>query len=421
MAEEDGGADGRDADTGHADVEPDASGEDREGCDAAPDGTGAHPEGGTASGVDAEQPGVGDADADAADTGTADGAGGPEGDADAAAREDAPREKEGAAGAGDTGEDARAAQGASRNEEDGPDSPAANKATAQTPTDAPLRGWQTIAGQRYYFGSNGKPLTGSQTISGKTYLFNERGQLMTGLCYVGNGAVSYFDLNDGHRLTGQQYVHDAWRNFDASTGMSTGLATVKNADATTKTALYDAFDGSMQYGQQYVNGSWHYFDESSGRMYTRDEEIRRVVDIAYSYVGGTEAQAWSFLNEVCADGGNWCEYGPCISSVRHFFKVAGMDKFLADGVVDGWPHTFLDYFAAHGQVSARPKVGSVAFFNFWGSFARDMGLSACHAEIVVEVGDTYYRTIGAIHGGIAVHTYYYDYYNVGFGLPAFFR
>ena len=296
-------------------------------------------------------------------------------------------------------------------------------AAAEAEATALLTGWQTIAGQRYYYGSNGKPLTGTQTISDKTYYFDSEGKLRTGFRYLGDGVVSFFSLDSGQQLTGQQYIHGTWRNLDATSGLSTGLAAVQEGQSgVVETKLYDAFDGSIQTGQQYVNGSWHYFDEGTGRMYSRAEEIQRVLDVAWSYLGGSESLAWSFLVEACEDGGNWCEYGPCISTVRHFFKAAGMDRFLADGLVDGWPHTYLDYMRATNQVSWTAYVGSIAFFDFPNSFHQRIGVSTCHAEIVVEMGDYYYKTIGSIYDGITLHTYYFgDGYTQEFGLPAYLR
>lgn len=44
----------------------------------------------------------------------------------------------------------------------------------------PLTGWQTIAGKKYYFKSNGRMLTGLQKISGKTYYLDGNGAMLKG-------------------------------------------------------------------------------------------------------------------------------------------------------------------------------------------------------------------------------------------------
>ena len=284
-----------------------------------------------------------------------------------------------------------------------------------------LTGWQSVDGHKYYYGKDGRPVTGTQTISGKTYLFNAKGQLQAGFCHVGNNVVSYFDPTDGHQLTGRQFIHAAWRNLDSGKGLLTGLTDVKESGQT-NTYLYDSFDGSAQTGQQYVNGSWHYFDEDTGRMYTREQEAQRIVDFALAEVGGSESKAFTYLDEVAADGGSYCGYGPCMATVRHIFKAAGMSMFLADGFVDSWPHKYLDLMTAKGQHGWTPRIGEVAFFLWQNSFARQIGVSADHAEIVIEVGPGWYKTVGAVSGGVLINTYYTaGDYNIGFGIPAFWR
>ena len=73
-------------------------------------------------------------------------------------------------------------------------------------------------------------------------------------------------------------------------------------------------------------------------------------------------------------------------------------------------------------VLSRVGEPSVAFFLWENSFANQIGVSADHAEIVVEVGDGWYKTVGAIAGGIKESIYYTaGAYNIGFGVPAFHR
>lgn len=306
----------------------------------------------------------------------------------------------------------------SQTETPSPDKPESNP-PSQEP--AVLAGWQNIGGYRYYYDNDGKPLTGLQTIEDKTYLFNEKGQLGYGFLYLGNNVVSYFDPITGSQLTGKQFIHGSWRNIDEQTGLNCGLTEVLESGKT-NTYYYDSYDGGLHTGQQYVNNSWHFFDEDTGRMYTRDEEVRRIVQFALAELGGSESTAFGYLKEVKADGGTYCGYGPCMATVRHIFKAAGMSGFLADGFVDSWPHKYLDLMIEKGHHDMTPRVGSVAFFRWENSFANQIGVSADHAEIVVEVGDGWYKTVGAIAGGIKESIYYTaGAYNIGFGVPAFYR
>ena len=306
----------------------------------------------------------------------------------------------------------------SQTETPSPDKPESNP-PSQEP--AVLTGWQNIDGYRYYYDNDGKPLTGLQTIEDKTYLFNDKGQLGYGFLYLGNNVVSYFDPITGSQLTGKQFIHGAWRNVDEQTGLVCGLTEVSESGKT-NTYYYDNYDGGLHTGQQYVNNSWHFFDEETGCMYTRDEEVQRIVQFALAELGGSESTAFGYLKEVKADGGTYCGYGPCMATVRHIFKAAGMSGFLADGFVDSWPHKYLDLRIEKGQHDMTPRVGSVAFFLWENSFANQIGVSADHAEIVVEVGDGWYKTVGAIAGGIKESIYYTaGGYNIGFGVPAFYR
>lgn len=300
----------------------------------------------------------------------------------------------------------------------GPDKPGSGSSTQEP---AVLTGWQNIGGYRYYYDNDGKPLTGLQTIEDKTYLFNDKGQLGYGFLYLGDNVVSYFDPITGSQLTGKQFIHGAWRNIDEQTGLNCGLTEVSESGKT-NTYYYDNYDGGLHTGQQYVNNSWHFFDEDTGRMYTRDEEVRRIVQFTLAELGGSESQAFGYLDEVKADGGTYCGYGPCMATVRHIFKAAGMSGFLADGFVDSWPHKYLDLMIEKGQHTMTPRVGMVAFFLWENSFANQIGVSADHAEIIVEVGDGWYKTVGAIAGGIKESIYYTaGDYNIGFGVPAFYR
>lgn len=384
--------------------------------------------GDTANGAGENQGGA--SGSDSADQDGVTGAG-QDGNLDGAGSKADGQENAGGSGDGSTsdtdnpGTETDASQGGTVDKGDGsqPGAPEPDKPGSGSSTQEPamLTGWQNIGGYRYYYDNDGKPLTGLQTIEDKTYLFNDKGQLGYGFLYLGDNVVSYFDPITGSQLTGKQFIHGSWRNIDEQTGLNCGLTEVSESGKT-NTYYYDNYDGGLHTGQQYVNNSWHFFDEDTGRMYTRDEEVRRIVQFTLAELGGSESQAFGYLDEVKADGGTYCGYGPCMATVRHIFKAAGMSGFLADGFVDSWPHKYLDLMIEKGQHTMTPRVGMVAFFLWENSFANQIGVSADHAEIIVEVGDGWYKTVGAIAGGIKESLYYTaGDYNIGFGVPAFYR
>lgn len=391
-------------------------------------GQGNGAQGDAANGADENQGGTSSSDGTDRDGVTGAGQGGnPDGAGSKAdGQENAGASTDGSTTSGDkpgTGTDA--SQGGTADKGDGsqPETPSPDKPGSGSSTQEPavLTGWQNIGGYRYYYDNDGKPLTGLQTIEDKTYLFNDKGQLGYGFLYLGDNVVSYFDPITGSQLTGKQFIHGSWRNIDEQTGLNYGLTKVSESGKT-NTYYYDNYDGGLHTGQQYVNNSWHFFDEDTGRMYTRDEEVRRIVQFTLAELGGSESQAFGYLDEVKADGGTYCGYGPCMATVRHIFKAAGMSGFLADGFVDSWPHKYLDLMIEKGQHTMTPRVGMVAFFLWENSFANQIGVSADHAEIIIEVGDGWYKTVGAIAGGIKESIYYTaSDYNIGFGVPAFYR
>lgn len=394
-------------------------------------GQGNGAQGDAANGADESQGGASGGDGANQDGATGGAGAGQDGNLDGAGSKADGQENAGGSADGSTsdtdkpGTGTDASQGGTTDKGDGsrPETPSPDKPGSGSSTQEPavITGWQNIGGYRYYYDNDGKPLTGLQTIEDKTYLFNEKGQLGYGFLYLGDNVVSYFDPITGSQLTGKQFIHGAWRNIDEQTGLNCGLTEVSESGKT-NTYYYDNYDGGLHTGQQYVNNSWHFFDEDTGRMYTRDEEVRRIVQFTLAELGGSESQAFGYLDEVKADGGTYCGYGPCMATVRHIFKAAGMSGFLADGFVDSWPHKYLDLMIEKGQHTMTPRVGMVAFFLWENSFANQIGVSADHAEIIVEVGDGWYKTVGAIAGGIKESLYYTaGDYNIGFGVPAFYR
>ena len=63
-------------------------------------------------------------------------------------------------------------------------------------------GWyQSVAGNKYYFGKTGAAKAGILTISGKKYCFNSKGKMLTGWQTV-NGKTYFFDAKKGYMYTG---------------------------------------------------------------------------------------------------------------------------------------------------------------------------------------------------------------------------
>ena len=65
-----------------------------------------------------------------------------------------------------------------------------------------LKGWQTIAGDKFYFNKDGIALTGWKKINGDTYYFNasKRGKMLTGWAKI--GGKQYYFGTDGVMRTG---------------------------------------------------------------------------------------------------------------------------------------------------------------------------------------------------------------------------
>lgn len=414
---------------GGSNNEQGSAGSTHNGAASSADSNGAQDD--TANGADESQSGVSGSDSADQDGATGSADAGQDGNPNGTGSKADGQDNTGDSGDGSTsgtdnpGTETDASQGGTVDKGDGsqPGTPEPDKPGSGSSTQEPavLTGWQNIGSYRYYYDNDGKPLTGLQTIEDKTYLFNEKGQLGYGFLYLGDNVVSYFDPITGCQLTGKQFIHGSWRNIDEQTGLNCGLTEVSESGKT-NTYYYDNYDGGLHTGQQYVNNSWHFFDEDTGRMYTRDEEVRRIVQFTLAELGGSESTAFGYLEEVKADGGTYCGYGPCMATVRHIFKAAGMSGFLADGFVDSWPHKYLDLMIEKGQHTMTPRVGMVAFFLWENSFANQIGVSADHAEVIVEVGDGWYKTVGAIAGGIKESLYYTaSDYNIGFGVPAYYR
>ena len=272
-----------------------------------------------------------------------------------------------------------------------------------------------------YYGQNGQMQYGEQAIDGGWYYFDTfDGSMARGITDIttNSGAkktVYYGD--DGRMGYGERNVGDGWRYFDDFDGhMVTGLRSIAMSDGSSKTVLYGT-DGIMLYGQQYVDGRWRYFDTFNGRMLSSEECRERVLSYIYAAIGTPDSETWRYQEEVREAGGNYCPDGPCYSFIWSCFRQAGMDRFLCDGLITGYPHESFDWMTAHGQASMEPQRGSIVYF-YYDDNSLSAGNSATHAEMVVEVGDDYIASIGAITGGIQKR--YWDYSHiVGFGTPLY--
>lgn len=90
-----------------------------------------------------------------------------------------------------------------------------------------------------------------------------------------------------------------------------------------------------------------------------------------------------------------------MSFVWHVFRQAGLSGHLADGLISGFPHQYLDWFRARGKADRNPTPGSV-YFLYHGGWSAN--LSAGHSEIVIGRNGNYVYTIGADTGGIIIRT-----------------
>ena len=268
---------------------------------------------------------------------------------------------------------------------------------------------------------DGQMQYGEQAIDGGWYYFDTfSGAMARGITDItmdnGDRKTVYY-ADNGRMGYGEKNVNEGWYYFDEFDGhMVTGLRSIAMADGNAKTVLYGS-DGRMQYGQQYVDGRWRYFDTFSGRMLSSEETRERVLSYIYEAIGTPDSETWKYQEEVREAGGNYCPDGPCYSFIWSCFRQAGMDRFLCDGLITGFPHESFDWMTAHGRTSMTPQRGSIVYF-YYDDNSLSAGHSATHSEMVVEVGDGYIASIGAITGGIQKR--YWDYSHiVGFGTPLY--
>ena len=265
----------------------------------------------------------------------------------------------------------------------------------------------------YYGPIDGRMRYGEQYIDGGWYyLTPSTGAVDYEFAYIPDGGKwVYYGPIDGRMRYGEQYIDGGWYYLTPGTGaVDYEWAYIPGSG---KWVYYDAISGRMIYGQHKISGKWYYFDDVTGRVLTSSELAARLVNTAYSELGkNTDVVAI-----IAANGGLTCPYGPCMSFVWYVFHKAGLDGFLCDGAITGWPHHNYDWYNSRGLISRTPRVGDIVFFR-WGGWADTIGASSSHAGIVVGVSGGSVRVIDALADGLGPHTYSVNYYALlGFANP----
>lgn len=253
----------------------------------------------------------------------------------------------------------------------------------------------------FYDRASGKMLYGQQCIDEGWYRLDPHtGAVTYGFSYLPeDGKWVFYDRVTGRMLYGQQFIDEGWYYLTPMTGaVDYEWAYLPDDD---KWVYYDAVTGRMVYGSQMIDGRPRYFDENTGRVYSKDEEVNRLISV----VRGTYGRDIDCSGALAMAGGIVCPYGPCMSYVWWCFDQAGLNLFLCDGAVTGYPHHNYDWYRSRGRVDYSPQVGDIAFFRYSG-WADTIGASASHAGIVVAVpGNGVVLVADAATGGIIPRTY----------------
>ena len=223
-------------------------------------------------------------------------------------------------------------------------------------------------------------------------------------------------MGDGRMRYGEQFVDGGWYYLTPGNGaVDYEWALIPDGLGGSKWVYYGPYmgDGRMRYGTQRVDGKLYYFDEHTGEVYSTDDIIDRVLDVARSQIGTPDSLTWSYQFAVSDAGGNYCYQGPCCSFVWWCFDQAGMREFFCDGMITGWPHECYDWYKSRGRVDWNPTPGSIVFWQYGGWSA---GLSCGHAGFVIDSGPGYVRVLDVVTGGVQVRVYSYSGI-VGFAHP----
>ena len=129
---------------------------------------------------------------------------------------------------------------------------------------APVTGWQTIGGVRYYFDENGLMQTGWLSQGGKWYYLHSGGNMATGWAKV--GGVYYYLNAQGVMQTGWVQTGGVWYYMNSSGAMVTGWKQVGGV------WYYFKSSGAMATGWLKLGSTWYYF-KSGGAMVTGSLKI----------------------------------------------------------------------------------------------------------------------------------------------------
>ena len=133
-------------------------------------------------------------------------------------------------------------------------------------------GWQTIDGQKYYYGEDGTAKTYWQQIDGKWYFFGNDGVMRTYWQKIWGKWYYLGNASDGAMKTGWQQIWGKWYYLGSANDgvMKTGWQKVYGKWY----YLGNASDGVMKTYWQQINGKWYFFGRSNdGAMKTGWQKI----------------------------------------------------------------------------------------------------------------------------------------------------
>jgi 5-hydroxyisourate hydrolase-like protein (transthyretin family) len=162
-------------------------------------------------------------------------------------------------------------------------------------------GWQTIAGQKYYFrpadntpsaGPKGSAVVGLQTIDGQGYYFSSSGVMLTGLQYI-NGRWYEFDID------GRQLGQDLNGVYTITTTLSQPKAFDIATGSTANGAALQTYADNKTVAQRFkfIRDSNGYFTvinlKSNKALDIPSAQATAGVDIQQYTANGTDAQKWA--------------------------------------------------------------------------------------------------------------------------------
>ena len=191
--------------------------------------------------------------------------------------------------------------------------------------------WETIAGRRYYFNTNGYRVTGWQTLSGKRYYFMPDGHMWTG--WGSFGGTKYYFMADGHMWTGWGSFNGRRHYFGNDGKMLVGWQTIDGK------RYYFMPDGVMWTGWG-AFGSTRYYFMPDGHMWTGWGSFgnRR----HYFATNGRMLTGWQTIDEktyyFMPDGVMWRGWGS-FGSTRYYFDNNGV-MAVGQRVINGTTYIF---------------------------------------------------------------------------------